>query len=276
MQVGNPASALDTWAHPIVHHTTDPASPQHVNASLKAWVGAGNDLRHLAPGLLLVSGHKGGEDKEGDRVRDFEMKDLKVLKALLPRPWEERLVKITEGGTNLKRWLRMNDHKLICKPMRDMPPRPSARHIRVLYFPATGSKPRLLWMLKAPPGSKADHLNDQEVARLISDPYGSARIYIRNAPETTPGLIVHFSTKPGEPTNAILREWIGEQRMKHYAPGPILVSGHRGGHAERDVHRDFEMEDLVILKMMLQSPMQSEYLQKVTHGGRDFSGWLRA
>ncbi|OQO02357.1 hypothetical protein B0A48_11911 [Cryoendolithus antarcticus] len=62
--------------------------------------------RKLAPGPLLGAGYKGGEDGETDRLRDFEMKDLKVMRAMLRRPDEDKLVQFSDGGRNLEVWFR--------------------------------------------------------------------------------------------------------------------------------------------------------------------------
>nr|OQO18793.1 hypothetical protein B0A51_14476 [Rachicladosporium sp. CCFEE 5018] len=106
-QLGNPPSSVEAQAHLVVHFISDPATTGPANASLRAWLGEDYDPRHIAPGPLLVAGHKGGEDGEADRLRDFEWKDLKASKAILRRPDEDKLAQFSDGGRDLEVWFRM-------------------------------------------------------------------------------------------------------------------------------------------------------------------------
>ncbi|KAK6434252.1 hypothetical protein LTR95_009560 [Oleoguttula sp. CCFEE 5521] len=171
---------------------------------------------------------------------------------------------------------KLNDRKMLCKQMRDMAPRPSERHIRTLLFPTTGSKPRLVWVRGQSPGSRCAWLEISDVEKkLMSKGMGSGSLRLDGStPKTAPSLLVHFSTEGGHLKNAMLEEWVGE-RMKHYTPGPVLVSGRKSDWAEGDVHRDFEMEDMRLLKIMLQCPLTPEALERLTQGARDSTGWYR-
>ncbi|OQO02359.1 hypothetical protein B0A48_11913 [Cryoendolithus antarcticus] len=207
-----------------------------------------------------------------------------------------KLVKYCGTSCQQKDW---HDHKLICKQRSELPPRPSDRHFLSLYFPIDQVKPRLMWVLGQPTGSKKAHLDETAVGKLVGDDFDCSgmgcgpgkpgekvetdKVSAVGEPPLTQPITLHYTTEPYHQKNACLGGWVGGMWLRRIAPGPLLVSGHTSGDIGPDSkfgHRDFEMQDLNVLKTLLTGDFPPHFMkimmsQETSPTTRGKKSWFR-